>query len=258
LYFCDVYGGGVFRLRADGGLETIVERRKYIGGLCLHADGGIVVSGRDVSHVHDGEMRVILEAQALATSAAPVVGFGDLHADARGRVYVGAVRKTAAGDFADAELLRIDRAGEAVQLYGGVLLSNGIATSADQRWLAHADSERRLVRLTDLFDDTTPPARSFSTELVAGRPDGLAFDVDGGIWVAFLEAGCVARFTMDGAIDLVADVPATDATSVCFTGPDNTALIVTTLNNTLDPPKGACAFRFDVGVAGAPVARSTV
>ena len=59
LYFSDTVDGGVFRLRTDGSVEVVVPKRKGAGGIVLHADGGIVISGRDLSHVVDGESRVI-------------------------------------------------------------------------------------------------------------------------------------------------------------------------------------------------------
>jgi len=57
VYFSDVTQGGVYRLAPDGARSTVVPKRRGIGGLVLHADGGVVVSGRDVVHVRDGERR---------------------------------------------------------------------------------------------------------------------------------------------------------------------------------------------------------
>lgn len=61
LYFCDLFKGGVFRLAADGTQQEVFLKRRYIGGLCLHTDGGIIMSGRDVSHLRNGEMRILLD-----------------------------------------------------------------------------------------------------------------------------------------------------------------------------------------------------
>src|SRR5688572_11654660 len=48
LYFSDVIGGGVYRLDAAGGIDTVVPKRRGVGGIALHADGGVVASGRDL------------------------------------------------------------------------------------------------------------------------------------------------------------------------------------------------------------------
>src|SRR5439155_4179919 len=54
VYFSDVTGGSVYRLAPDGSRSTVVPKRRGVGGLALHAEGGVVVSGRDVVHVRDG------------------------------------------------------------------------------------------------------------------------------------------------------------------------------------------------------------
>jgi hypothetical protein len=42
-------------------IETVVPKRRGVGGILLHADEGIVISGRDLSHVKDGETRTICD-----------------------------------------------------------------------------------------------------------------------------------------------------------------------------------------------------
>ena len=85
LLFSDVLGGGVYRLAADGAISTVVPKRRGVGGIAIHADGGIVCSGRDVVHVRDGETRTVLHVDGVA-------GWNDLCTDANGRVYAGALR----------------------------------------------------------------------------------------------------------------------------------------------------------------------
>ncbi|WP_109525925.1 MULTISPECIES: hypothetical protein [Nocardia] len=45
--FSNVTGGGVHRHR-DGDTGGVIERRRGIGGLAAHADGGFVMTGREV------------------------------------------------------------------------------------------------------------------------------------------------------------------------------------------------------------------
>jgi sugar lactone lactonase YvrE len=117
----------------------------------------------------------------------------------------------------------------------------------------HVDSERRAIAITDLEDNESGPLRRIATSAIAGRPDGIAMDAEDGVWVAFLDVGCVARFLLDGQLDRVLDLPTKNATSVCFIGKERDRLLVTTLDNSLDPALGACAFALDAGVVGAPV-----
>src|SRR5437762_9820005 len=83
--FSDVLGGGVYRIDAAGNVTTIVPKRRGVGGIAIHADGGIVCSGRDVVHVRDGETRTVLHVDGVA-------GWNDLGTDEAGRVYAGALR----------------------------------------------------------------------------------------------------------------------------------------------------------------------
>ncbi len=85
LYFSDVTNGGVFVRRPDGQVETVVPRRRGVGGIALHADGGLVISGRNICHVKDGQTRVLFEREDIP-------GFNDLYTDAAGRVYTGSMR----------------------------------------------------------------------------------------------------------------------------------------------------------------------
>src|SRR5438270_10768127 len=59
LYFSDVPNGGVYRRALDGTITTAIPKRRGVGGIALHADGGLLVSGRDISHVRDGETPIV-------------------------------------------------------------------------------------------------------------------------------------------------------------------------------------------------------
>ena len=76
--FSDVLGGGVYRIDAAGNVTTIVPKRRGVGGIAVHADGGIVCSGRDLVHVHeDHEPRTVLHVDGVA-------GWNDLCTDTAG------------------------------------------------------------------------------------------------------------------------------------------------------------------------------
>ena len=79
LVFSDMTAGGVYRLPPGAtDPETLIPHRKAIGGLVAHADGGFVVSGRNVSiKGNDGATTVLLEA------AADEQFFNDITADGR-------------------------------------------------------------------------------------------------------------------------------------------------------------------------------
>jgi gluconolactonase len=248
LYFSDVLLGGVYRRSREGETETVVPKRRGVGGISFHAEGGLVISGRNVCHVRDGETRVLFERQDIA-------GFNDLFADGDGRVLVGSLRSDpfgTRGERTPGELWRIDASGGATELYGDVSLTNGIGLSPDGRTLYHSDTARAHIIASQLSDRGDPESRRVFAETEGGAPDGLAVDREGRVWVALYGGGCVARFRPDGAPDGRIDVPASAVTSLCFGGDDLRDLYITTADNTDAPELRGCVFRTRVDTPGLP------
>lgn len=253
LYFSDAKDGGVYRREPDGRIATVVPKRRGVGGIALHASGGIVISGKDICHAREGESRSIFRREG-------VPGFNDLFTDAEGRVLVGSQRFnpfTESEKNIPGELYRLGPGGEVEELYGNVGLTNGIGFSPDGRRLYHSDSARGHVILHDVADDGSCTNRRVFVETQGGAPDGLAVDEDGGVWVALYGGGCVARYAPDGTLDRSVLVPARSVTSLCFGGGDRRDLYVVSADNTGDPSLRGCVFRTRVDVAGlpAPLAR---
>src|SRR5262249_49378112 len=98
LYFSDVLAGGVHLLDRADALSLAVPERRGIGGMALHAAGGLVVGGRDIAFVHlgDGTTKSLLSLDAIPGAT----GFNDLTTDAAGRVYVGSLAFRVFGDEA--------------------------------------------------------------------------------------------------------------------------------------------------------------
>jgi xylono-1,5-lactonase len=250
LWFSDVPNGGVFRRAVDGSISTIVPKRKTVGGIAFHADGGIVISGRDICHVHNGESRILFERPD------GVGGFNDLFCDAAGRVYTGSLRSDpfATGARSAGEAYVVDGAGAARQLYESVGLSNGIGISPRGDRLYHVDSAAREVIVHTLTPAGTVSDRDVLVRLPRGEtPDGLAIDESGGVWLAVVGTGVVRRVTPEGALDTVIDIPGTMVTSLCFGGPDRAEMYVVTADNTDDPTRLGTVFRLDPGVRGTEV-----
>jgi gluconolactonase len=247
LYFSDVLGGGVYRLAESGSVETVVPKRRGVGGIAVHADGGIVCSGRDLVHVKDGATRTLFAIEGLP-------GWNDLCTDARGRVYAGAVRfRVFDRDVrvVPGECWRVDAAGSATELYRDVIHANGIALSPDERFLAHSDTRGERVIVHALREDGSVGERRHIP--VSGHADGLAFDESGAFWVALHGAGRIDRFTLAGERIGSLPAPARGVTSLCFAGSDLRDLVVVSADNTLEPSGKGAVMRTRAPVAGAPV-----
>lgn len=251
LYFSDVRNGGVFRRRPDGAIDTVVPKRRGVGGIALHAEGGLVISGKNICHVREGKTRILFAREG-------VPGFNDLFTDAQGRVYTGSMRSdpfSMKSPRVLGECYRIEAEGRATELYGGVSLTNGIGFSPDGKTIYHSDSAQGLILVHALHaDGRATPQRHIQVE---GVPDGLAVDVEGGIWVALYEAGGIARYEPSGKKTAQIAVPAHAVTSLCFGGADGRDLYVVTADNDTDPARGGTVFfaRSDVAGLRAPFAR---
>jgi xylono-1,5-lactonase len=234
VYFSDVSKGGVYRLGADGAVDTVVPKRRGVGGVVLHASGGVVVTGRSVCHVDGDLARDVLAVEGVV--------FNDLCCDADGRVWVGGSRAAEGAGHSgrrSGSVYRIDPGGHVVEVCNELGIPNGMGFSADGTRLLVVDSAvRRILALpVDTNGEVGEPA--VWADLSGGRPadfgfppreptpDGLAVDETGGVWVAMLGAGSVQRFDAEGRLDESLDVPAGFVTSVAFGGPDGKDLYVT-------------------------------
>jgi xylono-1,5-lactonase len=253
LYFSDATGGGVYRWSPGGEVVTIVPKRRGIGGLVLHADGGIVISGRDVVHVRAETTRLLLRADG-------VLGFNDMIADAAGRVLVGSLRSNALEmtGRVPGELWRIDAEQRGAPVYDDVEFANGVGLSPDGRVVYHSDYSRGHVLAHDLDAEGEATNRRVLARVPRGNPDGLAVDERGDVWVALGDAGGIARFTAGGELREVIGVPAAFVASLCFGGVDRRDVFVATAANTDDPTRGGTVFRMRADAPGVAVACARV
>jgi gluconolactonase len=256
LYFSDVLGGGVFHRSADGEVTTVVPKRRGVGGIALHADGGILISGRDLSHVvvTDG----VASSRTVWKPDAP--GLNDLLPLPDGRVVTGTIRAdpfSTSGERVAGECVAVAPGGAATVLYDGVSLSNGIGLSPDGSKLFHSDTASHHVIVHDL-DDGVPVRRRALTSSPSFNPDGLAVDEAGTVWVADYGAGRVVGLSPDGEGEQSIEIPAGAVTSLCFGGDDRRDLYVVSADNTDDPSLGGCVFRTRVDVPGVAVAAARI
>jgi len=75
LYFSDVINGGVHLLDRAGEVSLVVPKRRGIGGMALHAEGGLVMGGRDIALVSmaDGRTRSLLALDAIPAPPASTI-----------------------------------------------------------------------------------------------------------------------------------------------------------------------------------------
>jgi len=187
------------------------------------------------------------------------VRFNDGKVDHGGRRWIGSMSTT--GLFGRGHLYRVDN-GIAEIALSCVSVSNGLGWSPDGLTMYVTDSATGRV---DAFDFDPIPGtisrrrRFVAIDPAAGRPDGLAVDVDGGVWIALWGASRVERFDPFGRPTDRVEVPVRNVTSCAFGGLGLDRLYITTaaVTGTADErARGAGGlFEVDPHVSGLPVGR---
>ncbi|HTY98073.1 MAG TPA: SMP-30/gluconolactonase/LRE family protein [Solirubrobacteraceae bacterium] len=245
LVFSDVLAGGLWECSPEGEVNALLPKRRGIGGAVPHAQGGWVLSGRDVIHLQaGGGQRRLLDSE-------DVCGYNDLGTTPDGHLLAGALRfRPFAGEEpSPGRLLVLEPGGERV-LSEEVLWPNGIGCSPDGATVYISDYARAAVLSVPLAGGPT----SEFCRSPDGSADGLAVDVEGGVWIALGQGGGVARFHPDGDLDEIVRLPAGFVSSLSFGGPDMREVLITTADNEVDPELGGTLLRARSEVAGLPVA----
>ena len=261
LLFSDVLNGGVFCLDREGKISTVFEHRRGIGGMAAHSDGGLIVSGRNISFkpFGAGATRTVLDQNPQAS----IVGFNDLTTDTAGRVYAGSLAVSpvfAAADPPQAgDLWLIDLDGSARVVAQEIWLSNGLAFAPDGRTLYHSDSRVHSVwQYSVAANGDLGPKRVF-IETQRGLPDGLVVAVDGSVWVALADGGHgVVVFDSSGRERDFIRIPEPMCTSLCFGGDDLRDLYIVSGSEGTGSDNAGAVHRLRVDVAGVPVAPARV
>ena len=255
LLFSDVLFGGVHCLAADGGVSTVFGHRRGIGGMVPHEDGGLIVSGRNISFkpFGGGATVTLLDRDEAAGN----VGYNDLTTDSRGRIYAGSLgaspvfedgREPSAGD-----LYLIDLDGSARVVGTDIQLTNGLGFSPDGSLLYHSDSGRGMVCCYSVADDGSLGEKRPFMETDRGAPDGLAVSEDGAVWVALAGAGGVGVYTAGGEEREFIGIAEPMCTSLCFGGPGLNDLYIVSGSEGSAGEQAGSVYRFATGVAGLPV-----
>jgi len=251
LQWVDMLAGDVLSLADDGGV-----RRRHVGRVAAalrpRRSGGAVIA------VERGF--VLEDADGMLTPLDPVwsdegVRMNEGGCDPDGRFWCGSMAYDQRPGAA--ALYRLDPDGTVHTVLDGVTISNGLEWSPDGSRAYYDDTATHRVDVFDYDRDTgLTGRRPFVVLPDDGNPDGLTVDAEGGVWVALFGSGAVHRYSPDGVLDQVVELPTPQVTACTFGGPDLDQLFITTSREGMAPgddPLAGCLFRAEVGVSGLPV-----
>lgn len=192
---------------------------------------GRVVTQVDRVLVDDGDLQHLCRID----EDNPHTRLNDGCCDALGRLWVGTY--SARGE-PEAGLYLVDIDGTVRRVLDGMVAANGLAWTGDGTALYLVDTGRSRIDVYRPGDDgaTLIHDRLLAEHVGPGRPDGLAVDVEGGIWVALWGGAEIRRYDPDGCVSERVAVPVTYPTSVAFGGNDLRTLFITTARRHLDDP----------------------
>lgn len=259
LYWVDIKAPALHRYRPSDGDKTSWVMPEPIGWVIERSNGeGLIAGfkGRGFAFLTPGTM--MAETIGQPEPDYPDNRFNDAKADNAGRVWAGTMddnEREASGALyrldPDLDWQRVDR---------GYVVTNGPAFSPDYRTLYHTDTFAGTIYAFDLSPDgRLANKRVFVTMSEGdGYPDGMTCDAEGGLWVCQWNGWRLTRFTPEGAVDRVVEMPVSQVTSCAFGGPDFDRLYVTSAmiglseQQRADQPLAGGLFELDVGVKGLP------
>lgn len=252
----DILGGKVHSLdpksgetktfRVEGEVSAVVPR--VGGGLLIAVDHEIVVLDRS------GERQTL----AIVEDDRPANRFNDCRCDTAGRLWAGTMSRRREPGTAGLYCLQPGR--PIRRVLPGTTLSNGIGWSPAGDRMYFIDSTTKQIDVVAAGEVSNRGTLAV-VDPADGMPDGLAVDVEGGVWVCLFGGSAIRRYTADGTLDEVIVLPVTHPTCPAFGGPGLRTLFITSTRHRLRrdellaQPLAGAVLSLEPGVSGLPADR---
>jgi sugar lactone lactonase YvrE len=201
--WCGGERGQIFRLPPDGSrVEQVASTDGFCLGMAFDADANLFVC--DLKHAAVFRMDGVtghVERFVDGIPGRPIAIPNFPAFDAQGSLYVSdshAFRDPGPGVF------RFERDGSGELWYAkDVNFANGLALSPDGRWLYVVETFANSIFRVPILDDGTAGEREEVATLGTALPDGIAFGVDGDLYVGCYEPSQVLRVRSDRTVETV-------------------------------------------------------
>lgn len=259
LYWLDSFDGRILRCTADGRELRAWDVGQKIGSMALRREGDRALVALQ-GGIHDlnlasGELTLIHAPEPDL----PHNRLNDGKVDRQGRFVFGSMDTLE--ESASGRLYRLDPDLSLHVLDEGIICSNGPCWSPDGSTLYFTDTwtGEQWTYAYDTATGTVGERRTRNRIDTAGggAADGATVDAEGCLWQALVYAGQLVRYTPDGQVDRIIEMPVKKVTSVMFGGPELDVLYVTSMAR---PPlprfpgdgqlRGALFAVHDLGVRG--------
>lgn len=261
LLFVDISRGQINALDEQANLTRLHQSSSRVGALALTNAGNLIFT-REAGVAILDRASLQVSRHSPPASTLPSYRFNDGACDPQGRFITGLMDEAHSKN--SGKLYRYDAGLNASVVLENIGLPNGLVWSADGGELFFVDSvARTLFRARypatgtaleniEVFAHTPPDL---------GRPDGLAMDIEGGIWVCQFNGGCLLRYDRHGELTRILEMPVPRPTSCCFGGADMRTLFITSARFGMTPaeqadfPAAGNIYSIRLPVAGVPRCR---
>ncbi|MCX5415192.1 SMP-30/gluconolactonase/LRE family protein [Streptomyces sp. NBC_00059] len=231
LIWVDILSARVHTFTPSTGRRTVMVTGQHVGAAKPRAGGGLVVVLRDGVGLYDADGAF----SWLAHDPVPGRRGNDAAVAPDGALWAGTMRYDEAEGGGN--LARFAPDGTVTGVLDAVTVSNGTGWSPDGRLMYYTDTPTRRIDVFDVEGERVVNRRPFTViEEGSGWPDGLTVDAEGCVWAAFWDGAAVRRYTPDGKLDRVVELPVPRPTACAFGGPGLRDLYISTARTGLDAP----------------------
>lgn len=228
-------------------------------------NGGLIAAFKNGVAILNPVSNTVKYIDTLSEELSKLSVFNDGHCDRQGRFWIGSKNPF---EVKSSDPLKIKPSGhiyrfgsekKLIKQADNFLVCNGLVFSLDSKYFFVANSPKRIIYRYDFDSETGTihnPIVFIKVADDAGVPDGMAFDAEGYLWNCHFNGWRITRYTPDGKVDRVINMPVSHPTSCCFGGPNLKTLFITSANRDVtaselkNQPLAGMLFAIDVDVPG--------
>jgi sugar lactone lactonase YvrE len=261
LWWTDIRGPALHAIEPTTGAHRSWPMSAMLGSFALAREGELLLAlGTRLAWFRPEALE--LETIVDLEPDRPGNRLNDGRCDRHGRFWVGTMQD--GGRAATGSLYRFGGDLVPVRARTGIGIPNSLAFSPDGATMYFADTLHGAILAFDYDPASGEPAKErvlATLESAPGRPDGSTVDAEGCLWNARYGGGCVVRYTPDGRVDRLIELPVSQVTCCAFGGPGLETLFITTAAQFLTgekrraEPLAGGLFAVPAGVRGLPEGR---
>jgi sugar lactone lactonase YvrE len=229
LYWVDVIGKKIFTINIENSIQQAIDLDIFPGCIVLTKNREFIIASENGIFIFSNDNLIL---KKLCDPEKDLISnrFNDGKCDALGRFWVGTTSNYEEDKVGS--LYCFEKSMRYRKVLGGIIVSNGIAWSNDNKTIYYNDSPTRIVRAYDydIKDGSISNERTVITfSDKEGFPDGMTIDIEDKLWIAHWGGYKVGRWDpISGKMIDKIDIPVKRVSSLTFGGYELDELFITT------------------------------